>query len=333
MRSPSRHARRSLNAIAVTAALLALVPLVGRAAPLAPGNLFAVIVTSSTSFPSYVVELTPGGAEVQRIQAPDIGDGFARDAVVDTQGRLLVFEGETRPFLDTLDPLSGVWSSRTLAGWSTNDPYGHAGIALAPGAVLVTDARSGAAPSLSDGLIRFPSTAGSPDRPVVAADYLDVVTGLDGEVYALDAQSGPDGVAIDVFDSGTLARIRRIPLPAGLSAHGVAVDAAGRIFVGSWQTAIHRLSPNGVLEASASLTSLGLSPFPVIDIDVSAEGQLILGGSEGSVAITTTDFDPARTVAVHLGNYAVAMYVGIVPVSGATPVTRSTWGALKSRFR
>jgi streptogramin lyase len=297
------------------------------AAPLTPGNLLAVVVMSPTPFPSYLVELAPDGSQVQWFPVPDIGDSFARDVVVDAQGRAYVFEGETRPYLDALDPTSGLWSSRTASGWGTTDNYGHGALALAQGSVLATD-------TWNQGLVRFDLPLGSttPDRPVVAVDYRDVATGLDGLVYGLDGQGGQDGVAVDVLDPGSLARLRRITLPTGLSARAIAVDAAGRIFVASWQTAVYRLSPAGTLQASATLSDLGFVPQALIDIDVSAAGQVILGSSTGGVMITTTDFDRARTFAVHLGNYGVATYVGIVPTGSATPALHSTWGELKARF-
>jgi outer membrane protein assembly factor BamB len=297
------------------------------AAPLTPGDLLAVVVMSPFPFPSYLVELSPDGSQLQWFPVPDVGDSFARDVVVDAQGRAYVFEGETRPYLDALDPASGLWTSRTAAGWGTTDAYGHGGVALAEGAVLVTN-------TWNQGLIRFDLPLGSatPDRPVIAADYRNIVNGLDGLVYALDSQGGQDGVAVDVLDPGSLARLRRITLPTGLSARAVAVDAAGRIFVASWQAAVYRLSPDGTLQASATFSAFGLFPRALIDIDVSAAGQVILGSSTGGVVITTTDFDHARTFAVNLGNYGVATYVGIVPTGNATPALRSTWGELKARF-
>ena len=305
------------------------------AAPLTPGDLLAVVVMSPSPFPSYLVELTPDGSEVQTFLVPDMSGGFPRDVAVDAQGRAYVFDGEWTPYIATLDPASGFWNVRTAAGWGTSDANGHGAVAVAQGEVLVTDARTGTETTLSQGLIRFalPLGTGPADRPVVATDYRDVVTGLDGLVYALDAQGGQDGVAIDVLDPGSLARLRRVTVPAGLAARAIAVDASGRIFVASWQAAIHRLSPDGTLQASAALTDLGVYPQGLIDVDVNEAGQVILGSSTGGIILTTVTFDRARTKTINLGNYAVATYVGIVPTGAATPALRSSWGALKARFR
>ena len=305
------------------------------AAPLTPGNLLAVVVMSPSPFTSYLVELTPDGSEVQTFLVPGVSSGaFPRDVAVDPQGRAYVFDGETTPYVAALDPASGFWNVRTAAGWGTNDPYGHGAVAVAQGEVLVTDARTGTETTLSEGLIRFPLPLGTgpADRPVVATDYRDVVTGLDGLVYALDAQGGPDGVAVDVLDPGSLVRLRRVTLPAGLAASAIAVDASGRIFVASGQAAVYRLSPDGTLQASTALTDLGVYPQALIDIDVNEAGQLILSSSTGGIVLTTTTFDRAATKTINLGNYGVATYVGIVPTGDATPALRSSWGALKARF-
>jgi len=316
-----------LMEIAGAIAMLSLTAGPAAAAPFTLGDLVAVVEMSPFPFPSYIVELTPTGSQVQWIAVANLGDAVARDIVIDAQGQAYLIDGRSQSNLEKLDPSSGTWSSRTVAGWGTSDFYGHAGIALAQGSVLVTDAGTGA----SEGLIRFPSGAGTPDRPLQSVDYTDVVTGLDGNVYALDTQGGNDGVAVDVLDPGSLALLRRVTLPPGLAARGLAVDAAGHIFVASWQAAVYRLSASGVLEASSSLASLGLSPQALIDIDVTSGGQLVMGSSTGGVLITSTTFDPARSMSVNLGNYGVSTFVGIVPAL-ATPVRRSTWGELKSRF-
>src|SRR5262249_12372374 len=134
----------------------------------------------------------------------------------------------------------------------------YGALAVAGGSVIVTDEQNVGESGATSGLVRFPLPTGPGDRPITNASYIDVAVGLDGLVYALDSQGAQDGVAIDVLDPVSFAHLRRITLPAGLSARAIAVDGAGRIFVGSWQAALYRLSPAGVVEASATTMSLGM---------------------------------------------------------------------------
>jgi len=332
---PASPACTAVRHTALTLVLLAgslIMPCLAGAAPLSPGDILVVAVDPPLPpFSSMLFEFTRTGAVVQSFDIPDAGDLFARDAAVDGSGRVEVHEGRSQPVLDMLDPSTGQWSSRTIAGWGGNDNYNYGAVAVAGASVIATDEQNVGESGATSGLVRFPLPTGPGDRPVTNASYIDVAVGLDGLVYALDSQGAVDGVAIDVYDPVSFALLKRITLPAGLSARAIAVDGSGRVFVGSWQAALYRLSPAGVVEASATTFSLGLGSQSLIDVDVDGQGTVAAGASRGAAFVTNSAFDPAATRLLYRGN-GYPTYVATTP-GAAVPVIRSTWGAVKALYR
>jgi hypothetical protein len=281
-------------------------------------------------YPSRVIEMTRGGSIVQSIPFPRPGDDEARDLVVDRHGSLQVFNGTFDPYLSTYDP-AGVWTHHTYAGWSIINNGTYGGIATFGDYVFVTDQRTFGPGDEPSGIVRFSLGDYSAARFASGGDYIDLTLGLDGLLYALYPSGSPGGTMVDVFDPPSLARIRTVSLPFGLSPRGLAVDATGRIFAAGFEK-ISRFSPTGALERTVTTSALVGSFHDLGDIDIDASGRLVMGGWCGEVLLSNGDLEPASSSLIQLP-YCFEVFVTWVPDVSTSTWRSASWGQLKVRYR
>lgn len=325
---------RRLACAGVLALLAACGPAANaNAAAFLPGNLLVITQeVGNYTYPSYLIEVTETGQEIQRFLIPRPGDERARDVVVDVQGRAQVYNGTFDPRLSTFDPAAGTWEHRTLDGWSCINNTTYGGIVATDLAVLVTDQMTFGPGQLPEGIVRFPLAGGPGDRPVTAKDYIDLALGLDGLLYALDAGHATDGRYVDVYDSGSLARLRTITLPFGTEIRAIAVDASGTIYGAGWNSVIYRFTPAGAIAASVPVTALGARYSGLNDIDVSPDGKLFVGCDDwGQALVTPASLQPGQTQVINFGwdFPTTGTFVPAQPV----PVSSTGLGDLKALFR
>jgi hypothetical protein len=257
------------------------------AAPLDPNNILVVAGepfgdVAPPAQQNYVAEFRPDGTEVQRFQfnygnRSYTGSNSLRDVAVDPYGNIFAFNGAANPYLTRYSPSTGAFFHKPYLGWSILPDWTLGGIATYQNFVFVGD--QGTAYAWANGLIRFDNTNGTFQRFAQGTDYTDVVIGGDQQLYALS------GATIDIFDPISITKVRTVTLPAGDPyATCIAADSSGRIFMtsGGW---VYRLTPNGIVDASAKLADSGLG-----DIDVDEIGRMIIGHESGYVILGDTDF-------------------------------------------
>lgn len=211
----------------------------------------------------------------------------ARDLIQHPLQGIWVFNGTFQPELSHY--WEGVWTSQSFAGWSTPNNLSYGGIASLGEFVYVTDgstSQGGAA----KGLVRFHiDNATPPARFLTHTDYIDVTAGLDGKLYALRNSYGD----LDVIDPQTMAVITSVDLGHTSSSRAATADAAGDIFMASWNGNLYHYDSTGQVLNSVMLGS-GL-----YDIDIHPEHGLLLSNRWGQVWLV--DFNLQITA-----NFAVA---------------------------
>lgn len=325
----------SVRSCVVALALLAgcCVPTRSIATEFLPGNLLVITQeVGNYTYPSYLIEVTPTGQEIQRVLIPRPGDQRARDVVIDDHGRAHVYNGTFDPRLSTFDPSSGTWEHRALAGWSCINNTTYGGIARTGSSVLVTDQLTFGPGQMPEEIVRFPRDGGVGDRPVTGKDYIDLALGLDGLIYALDANRAADGRYVDVYDPESLVYLRTITLPFGTEIRAIAVDASGSIFGASWHSTIYRFTPTGATVASVQITALGACYTGLTDIDISPDGYLFVGcAGWGQVLVTPSTLQAGQAHVFSFGwDFATTgTFVNERPV----PVAPRSLGGVKALFR
>jgi ribosomal protein L35AE/L33A/urease beta subunit len=252
---------------------------------LAPaGNL---LVTVAGAYPQHLVrEYTPTGGVVRAVNIPPTpGSSFdyARDLVADASGKIYVYNGTFTPYLATYDPAPATWTQTTYAGWSTVSNVSYGGLALLGNYVFATDMQT--AGGMEKGVVRFDLSTGTATR-FGSGDFTDLNLGLDGKLYALAGQT------VTAFDPVSMAQLGSVTLPSG-DYRGIAVNAAGDIFTAAWNKVISRFNAAGALQSSVTLDSSVGAPFMYNnpdDIDVAADGTVVVGSFSGHVAQMTSAF-------------------------------------------
>lgn len=233
--------------------------------------------------PPHVREFTPAGDFVRQIEPP-LHD--PRDVVVSPNGRIHVFDGTFSPQLETYNPATQTWSSRTTAGWSTVNNLSYGGIAAYGDWVYVTDMQTAYETAPFNGIIRFNMATGGVERFAEGHDFIAMCFGLDGYIYAMGGQTGM-GNDIYKYDPETMEFLGTwtAPIPDG---RGVAVGLNGDYYVGDWDTGISRYDSAGNFIRSQDVGNGA--------VDVSLDGQVISGN-------TLMDLDLNIIGTVGDGNY------------------------------
>jgi len=205
------------------------------------------------------------GNVLQTIPVPaahrEAGEGL-RGVAEDAAGRIHIFAGTFNPRLATWD--GSAWTSRPIGGTANNVHYGH--VATVGNVVLST--------GMNIAFTRYDADTQVTDY-VMGGEYVDVVHGADGRLYAVDAFD--ETVELD---AGTLARIRTLPISP--SPDLIGVDVSGVVH-GAWTQSgqLFTFPANGSTPTMSS--SLGIMDFE--DIDVATDGTVIFCGG-GKLVIT-----------------------------------------------
>lgn len=265
----------------LTAAVLAAPAVAHEGSGFTPGNV--LICTENV-----VYEYTRQGGLVQSLDVPaGPGDTPARDIAVNRDGLLRVYKGTAEPYLSTLDPHAGLWRHETFAGWSTVSNGTYGGIAAHGRFSFVTDMRTSRAEEM--GIVRF-DDGGPPMRFAEDIDPIDLNMGIDGLLYALHPGGSPGGRQIDVYDPDTLIFIRRIFDRWSQPDHrSIAIDGEGYFYLADWDGDVSRFSPEGELQETVNLIPIA-DMRNLYDIDVAADGTLIVCDIRGRALVTDTAF-------------------------------------------
>ncbi|PTL76938.1 hypothetical protein DAT35_47610 [Vitiosangium sp. GDMCC 1.1324] len=245
------------------------------ATPLQSGNI--LISTGNTLY-----EYTPAGAWVRTVPIPYPGGTrptteTARDVVVDASGNLALYNGTFDPYVSQYDVAAGTWTHTTHTGWSTANNASYGGLARYESFVFATDMLTYGTGDSPRGLVRFDLGGSTPVRFADTVDFIDVTLGQDGLLYALASNE----YTVQVYDPSTLALVRTLNLPFGKSIRGIAVSQQGEIYGASWDDNIYRFSAAGV-----QLGQLYSGAYDLIDIDLSAEGLLVVSSRFGNILFT-----------------------------------------------
>lgn len=244
------------------------------AGPFTAGNII-------TTEQSRVVEYTREGLLVQSINIPASGD--ARDLIMDEQGRVHVFNGTFNPVLSTYDPALDVWSSHSFAGWNVGNNSTVGAIGAFQNYVFVQDT------SLNSkdpgGIVRFDTTNFAAQRfHEGSAGHVRV--GGDGLLYAMQ-----ENRTIVVYDPLTMQQLRSFGA-GDVSTRDFAVNGAGQVFTVNLRGLTRRLSASGTVEASVQIGGGGTFGG---NIDVAADGTIIIGGVTGQIYVTDELFSSVRS--------------------------------------
>lgn len=248
--------------------------------------------------PPHVREFTPSGTFVGQI-TPPLGD--PRDVVVSPNGDIQVFDGTFSPQLDTYNPTTGTWSSRTTTGWSTVNNLSYGGIAAYGDYVYVTDMQTAYETPPFNGIIRFNMADDTVERFAGGHDFIAMCLGLDGYLYAMGGQTGM-GNNIYKYDPITMDFLGTFlaPVPDG---RGVAVGANGDYYVADWGNTVNRYDSAGNF-IQAQNAGNGA-------VDVSLDGQVISGNVLMDLALNIVG-------TVGDGNYHASFATPQIPI--LTPI-------------
>lgn len=266
------------------------------AVPFTPGNL--LVESQTPGFVFYrIVEYALDGSIVQTFtpERPPTQTGVfqPRELTASTDGLLHLYNGASDPYLSTYDPASGSWSHVTHAGWSTASDLTYGGIARSGNTVFVVDQETCCvSPEEARGIIAFDLVLGTSIRFASDFDPVDLALGLDGRLWALDAE----GALARAFDPVSFAALGTVSLAAAGDVRALAVGAAGEFFVATWDGRVVHLGSTGGFVASRSFAG------SFIDIDLSSDGLIALGSRSGTTWLTDTIFSfatPIETGRVH----------------------------------
>ena len=143
---------------------------------------------------------------------------------------------------------------------------------------------------------RFGFTADNP----FALEIIDINMGLDCKLYALEVDPGSGVPDIHIYNPDTLAYLGKIDLTDYLldflddfDARGVAVAANGDVYLANTYSQIRHLDPDTVTTVNILDNVVGNSALS--DIDISVDGQIVVGSRSATVALTNLALDAPTT--------------------------------------
>src|SRR5258706_3987954 len=292
------------------------------AAPFKPGN---IVVANSPFGDEDLFEYTPAGTLVQSINVAPADNG--RDLLVDRIGRVHLYNGTFNPVLTQYDPVSGSFSSRSFAGWSTVNNLTYGGLATSGRYIFASDmATGGGEPK---GVVRFDLDGGATVRFATTLEPIDLTVGLDGLLYTLTTGSAFNGGGnrIDVFNPDSMAFVRTFSLPD--ENRGISVGANGHIYTAedSPVSRVNHYDPSGV--RLDFINDPGVGGFA--DIDINDAGGLLIPSHGALLLITDVNLDSIRSFPTRSSNlYSFAAWV---PEPGAAMLLATTTLFLRRRRR
>ena len=239
------------------------------------GNLLA-------TFQGDLYEITRDGTVLQQIPVPSGGGGpleMPRDVVVDSRGRVHVFNGSRFPVLSTLNPVTGVWSERTLPDWNVTNNIAYGGLAVDGHRVLAGDMRVGDDPG---GLVVFDLGSGDPAgfRPEgIPFSFIDLSLGGTGEVCGLEAFR-----RVHCYSLRDFSPLRTVTLETPV--RSISLDTDGSFFAAATTGGrLLRFDPAGNLVADS-----GGIINSIQDVDIDGLGRVIAGSRSGNLVVASRDF-------------------------------------------
>jgi hypothetical protein len=249
---------------------------------LAPGTA-EILVSSANQLQRFSLEGQLLGSEAIPRNAAQEG---ARDLVQHPLHGIWIFNGTFQPELSHY--WEGIWTSRSLPGWSIPNNLSYGGIASLGDYIFVTDgstSQGGAA----RGIVRFPiHDDAPPTRFLTHTDYIDVTSGLDGKLYALRNTYGD----LDVIDPETMTVSTSLDLGHTSSSRAATANGAGEIFMASWDGNLYHYDSSGQLLNSVMLGA------DLYDIDVHPEHGLLVSNRWGQVWLVDFDLQVTTTFAL-----------------------------------
>ena len=262
-------------AVALALGIQSLLCISAKAGAFTPGN---VIVTSG----GQLIEYTPSGTVVQTITIPTGGgDGGAgaRDLMVDKNGNVQIYNGTFSPLLTQYNSVANTFSHQAGV-FSTVNNLTYGGLYAWGDYVFVTDMNTNG--SAGAGLVRYNLTGGTPVVFGSGLDYIDVTVGRDGTLYGL-RNTGINGGGFDVdkFNPTTGQSLGSVLV--GNEFRAMAVDANGDFYTVDLFNGIIHYNSSGQVVKTLADTVGGLG-----DIDLDANGNLVMASHSGAVVFTTT---------------------------------------------
>lgn len=250
-----------------------------------------------------LLEYTRSGTLVQSFTPPTT-DSFhdLRDIVQGQDGLIHMFNGTFNPVMTTLDPSTGSYSSLSMAGWSTVNNISYGGIAVAKNQVFVSDMMTYGGGE-QQGIVTFDMKTGTAQRFAANHEYTDLTMGGDGLLYATT------GYGADVYDPTTHSLVRSVASLGG-DVRGIAVDKSGTIFTASWDGLVSKYDYLG-RQIGTSL-SLGAS---LTDIDVNANGDIVIGSRFGTVFLTDSSLAQATSFTIAGPSFGPVVHVAFAAIS------------------
>lgn len=162
-------------------------------------------------------------------------------------------------------------------------------------------------------------------RFAMSIEPIDLNIGQNGLLYALHPGGSPGGRIIDVYDPLTFDNLRTIDLTQtfGWTEHRtIAVDGSGDIYAADWDGDVQKLDANGNL-----IKTVNFKGFRFNDIDISQDGFLALGDSEGNVVIMDKDLTTLNQFRVSSDDiFLSSAFVSFVPTVTPEPASLALFG-------
>lgn len=215
-----------------------------------------------------------------------------RDITILENGRLAVFNGTFAPELNVYD--GNYWESYQIDGWSTPNNLTYGGIANVGEVVFLTDGSTFGGEA--KGLIAFNEQSLTHQRFIDTSDYIDITLGADNQLYALRNFYGD----VDVFDPLSLELVRSVDLGHLSSSRSVTANAAGEIYMVSWNGYVAQYDESGNLMQTLDIGG-GLH-----DIDINDQGALLIGSWNGAFYLTDESLTTYQSFAMPASNVFVA---------------------------
>jgi adhesin/invasin len=254
-------------------------------------------------------EYTSTGSLIRTVPIPPVpNDSYGSVASIaqDANGNVYVWDGRSTLALAVYNAQSGNWSQLTYPqGWSTGYQSGQTGVAVYGDYAYVSN-ETGPSGQPTEGVIRFDLDTGiGTDFNPFGSGTVSVAMGLDGNLYALGYNT------VYELDPNTMALENTINLPSE-SYIGLAVDAAGDIYLASSDGTIDSFDPTGTLIATTTLAGNPAS------IAIASDGTLAVGTQYNGVVQMTTAFTNVTTFNVADGGGDIG-FAQVAPPGPASP--------------
>jgi hypothetical protein len=253
-------------------------------------------------------EYTRDGTLVQSIPVPypdepRPGTEWLKDVAMLADGRMAVFNGTFSPYMSIFNPASNSWSHSTVEGWRVGNNVGNSGMAHVRDKQFSQTTRISSAFIGDEGMVVFDADTGTGNRFEPRFGTRDVNIGADGKLYSIGARFVSQD-SIYVYDPITLELERTLAHPNEFDPGAVAADADGNIYIVEAHR-VRKTAPNGDLIEIISLPTF----FPN-DLDIAADGTVLIGSHVDGVFITDLSFSEYTQIPVP-GNARVGFAFGI----------------------